>query len=101
MWSGVGLPAAISPEGTAENAPGRQSWVNWTTRECYWQSSNANPILSGTTDCIQSTHYLYTKRDCSLIWTALAESPLSTLDSAPKPWGYNPPHHAVSSRHEA
>jgi hypothetical protein len=26
---------AISPEGTTENDPGRQSWVNWTTRECY------------------------------------------------------------------
>jgi hypothetical protein len=25
----------LSPEGTAENDPGCQSWVNWTTRECY------------------------------------------------------------------
>jgi len=47
----------------AENSPGCQSWVNWITRECYWQSSKANPILSETTDCIQSTDYLYTKRD--------------------------------------
>jgi hypothetical protein len=31
------------------------------------QSSKANPILSQTTDCIQSTDYLH-------IWTALAES---------------------------
>ena len=28
-----------------------------------WQSSKANPILSETTDCIQSADYLYTKRD--------------------------------------
>jgi hypothetical protein len=60
-------PALSSSKGTAENDPGCQSWVNWTTRECYCQSSNANPILSETTDSIQSTHYLYTKRDCSLI----------------------------------
>ena len=25
----------MSPVGTAENDPGRQSWVNWTTRERY------------------------------------------------------------------
>src|SRR5271156_6374330 len=64
---------AISPEGTAENSPGCQSWVNWTTRECYWRSSKANTILSENTDCIQSTDYLYTKRDL-LVWTALAEN---------------------------
>jgi hypothetical protein len=46
----------------AENDPGRQPWVNWTTHECYWQSSKANPILSETTDCIQSKDYLYTKQ---------------------------------------
>jgi hypothetical protein len=51
----------ISPEGTTENDPGRQSWVNWTTRECYWESSKANPNLPETTDCIESTDYLYTK----------------------------------------
>jgi hypothetical protein len=34
-----------SPAGTAENAPGRQSWVTWTTRECHWQSSKANRKL--------------------------------------------------------
>jgi hypothetical protein len=28
-----------------------------------WQSSKANPILSETTDCIQSTEYLHTKPD--------------------------------------
>jgi hypothetical protein len=28
-----------------------------------WQSSNTNPILSETTDCIQSTDYLHTKPD--------------------------------------
>jgi hypothetical protein len=28
-----------------------------------WQSSKANPILSETTDCIQSTDYLHTKPD--------------------------------------
>src|ERR1700683_626437 len=33
--SWVGLSTAISPVGTTENEPGRQSWVNWTTRECY------------------------------------------------------------------
>jgi hypothetical protein len=33
--SWVRLTTAISPVGTAENSPGRQSWVNWTTRECY------------------------------------------------------------------
>ena len=41
---------AISPEGTAENDPGCQSWVNWTTGECYWQSSKPNPVLSETAD---------------------------------------------------
>jgi hypothetical protein len=39
-----------------------------------WAIIQANPILSETTDCTQSTGYLYTKRDCSLIWTALAEN---------------------------
>jgi hypothetical protein len=28
-----------------------------------WQSSKANPILSQTTDCIQSTDYLHSKPD--------------------------------------
>jgi hypothetical protein len=28
-----------------------------------WQSSKANPILSETTDCVQSTDHLYTKQD--------------------------------------
>jgi hypothetical protein len=37
--------------------------VNWTTRECYGQSSKANPILSENTDCTQSTDYLHTKPD--------------------------------------
>jgi hypothetical protein len=31
--SALGL-IAISPEETAEFAPGRQSWVTWTAREC-------------------------------------------------------------------
>jgi hypothetical protein len=39
-----------------------------------WQSSKANPILSQTTDCIQSTDYLHSNQICSLIWTALAQS---------------------------
>jgi hypothetical protein len=44
--------------------------VTWTTRECNWQSSKANPIFSDTTDCPQSTDYLYTNE--MLIWTALS-----------------------------
>jgi hypothetical protein len=33
-----------------------------------WQSSKANPILSETTDCIQSTDYLHTKPDLLANW---------------------------------
>jgi hypothetical protein len=35
-----------------------------------WQSSKASPILSETTDCIQSTDYLYTKPDLALATSA-------------------------------
>ena len=55
--SWVGLSTAISPEGTTENDPGRQSWVHWKHTGMRWQSPKANPILSETTDCIQSTDY--------------------------------------------
>jgi hypothetical protein len=41
--SWVYIRTATSPEGTAENAPGCQSWGTSTARECYWQSSKANP----------------------------------------------------------
>jgi hypothetical protein len=30
----LSVPIATSPEGTAENAPGRKSWVNFEAREC-------------------------------------------------------------------
>jgi hypothetical protein len=35
MKSWVGSSIETSPAGTAENVPGRQSWVNWITCECY------------------------------------------------------------------
>jgi hypothetical protein len=57
--------------------------VNWTTRECYWRSSKANPILSETTDCIQSTDYLHTKSD--LLANLDSSEPQSSLRDATVP----------------
>jgi hypothetical protein len=37
---------AISPVGTAENDRGCQSWVNWTTRECYGNHPRPNRTIS-------------------------------------------------------
>src|ERR1700677_2384060 len=44
--SAIGI-TAISPVGTAENSPGRQSWVNWTTRECYGNHSRPTRFSLG------------------------------------------------------
>ena len=39
--------AKSSPAGTAENDPGRQSWVNWTTRERYGNHPRSTRSLLG------------------------------------------------------
>ena len=44
---------------TQDDSPG----VNSITRERYGNHPKANPILSETTDCIQSTDYLHSKPD--------------------------------------
>ena len=67
--------------------------MNWTTRECYWQSSKANPILSETIDCIQSTDYLYTKPDLLLNLRMFASMEKRNLKAIfPRHIGSVPPH---------
>jgi hypothetical protein len=36
----VYIPAGTSPEGTTENAPGCQSWVNWTAVNAEYLAKN-------------------------------------------------------------
>jgi hypothetical protein len=42
------MRAKISPEGTAENDPGRQSWVRPDRKRMLTGNHQANPILSET-----------------------------------------------------
>src|ERR1700691_2041517 len=68
-------PALSLSKGTTENAPGRQSWVNLTARECCWQSSKANPILLESHELPYHQRITWNLRPISsLIWIALAEN---------------------------